>query len=338
MLLRITHKTEFEYSNPVSDTVFEVRKAPSSNEDQTVLSFELKVTPSAPVVSYRDGFGNRVDVFNVTAPYQKLRLDTVSLVSTHRRQADERLRGASWESQVADGVEALEYLSGSSLVDNSPELEQVVAGLPPREGALVDYLPRLLRVLRECLAYEKKVTSERTKLSEALGLRRGVCQDFAHLCIGACRTLGMPARYVSGYVNQPGEIATHAWCQVWCGPGTGWVDVDPTTGQFAGDEHVVVAIGRDYADVPPNRGVWKGLAAEKMDVTVLVEPMERLPNTWEDWDNSGPARTHSPAPALVRGRSAAVSRSHETRTWPAYPNQPLPKSLLYKQQGQQQQQ
>jgi transglutaminase-like putative cysteine protease len=117
-------------------------------------------------------------------------------------------------------------------------------------------------------------------LSEALALGCGVCQDFAHLFLGACRGLGLPARYVSGYVRDLGELATHAWCQVWAGEQAGWVDVDPTQGKIVGDEHVVTAVGRDYADVPPNRGVWKGKAEETINVAVLVELVERLPPDW----------------------------------------------------------
>jgi transglutaminase-like putative cysteine protease len=137
-----------------------------------------------------------------------------------------------------------------------------------------------MAAVRQRLKYEKKVTTARTPLSEALALGCGVCQDFAHLFLGACRGLGLPARYVSGYVRDLGELATHAWCQVWAGEQAGWVDVDPTQGKIVGDEHVVTAVGRDYADVPPNRGVWKGKAEETINVAVLVEPVERLPPDW----------------------------------------------------------
>jgi transglutaminase-like putative cysteine protease len=105
--------------------------------------------------------------------------------------------------------------------------------------------------------------------------------------IGACRRLGVPARYVSGYVHQAGEIATHAWCQVWAGP-AGWVEVDPTLGVFAGEQHVLTAVGRDYSDVPPNRGVWKGTAEETIAVAVTVEPLDRLPPDWADLTGRGP--------------------------------------------------
>ena len=129
------------------------------------------------------------------------------------------------------------------------------------------------------------MTTARTPVGEALRLGRGVCQDFAHLFLAACRGIGLPARYVSGYIHQPGEVATHAWCQVWTGR-SGWVDVDPTRGTFAGDDYVKIAIGRDYSDVPPNRGVWKGRAEETIAVSVKVEPIDRVPPDWSDWSDT----------------------------------------------------
>lgn len=336
MLFRITHKTRFDYSEDVSETVFEVRMAPCSGDDQTALSFDLKLSPRAPLVSYRDGFGNRVDLFNLMEPYRTLSLEAVSLVRTHRRPARERLEGLLWNADWSSMIEGLEYLGPSPLVDSSPALGRLLQQLPRPEGTMLDFLHALVAALRERFAYDKRATTERTPLSEALALGRGVCQDYAHLCIGSCRALGVPARYASGYVNHPGEIATHAWCQVWCGPEVDWVDLDPTTGQFAADDHVVVAVGRDYSDVPPNRGVRKGTAEERMEVTVVVEPLERLPNTWEGWETTA-AWPQSTVPGSTRPRSAH-GRAGELGTWPAYPNQPLPKALLFRQQGQQQQQ
>jgi transglutaminase-like putative cysteine protease len=336
MLLRITHKTTFGYSQPVSDTVFEVRMGPSSDEDQTVLSFELRVTPSAPLMSYRDGFGNRVDLFNLTAAYRELALEATSLVRTHRRSPAERLQSAEWDAETAaSSIEGLEYLSPSPLVEPCPALAALADSLPRPSGPLLPFISRVLEGVRGRLQYEKRVTSERTPVSEALALGQGVCQDFAHLAIGVFRALGVPARYVSGYVNQPGEIATHAWCQIWAGPTIRWVDLDPTSNQFGNDDHVSVAVGRDYSDVPPNRGVWKGLADEHMEVAVTVEPMERVPHAWEDWGPASGRRPH--VPGGVRSRNGS-SRADEIRDWPAFPNQPAPQALLFRQQGQQQQQ
>jgi transglutaminase-like putative cysteine protease len=110
-----------------------------------------------------------------------------------------------------------------------------------------------------------------------LELGRGVCQDFTHLYLAVARLRGIPARYISGYIHQPGELATHAWVQLWAGPNAGWVNLDPTHGKWVEKDHIVTAIGRDFSDVPPNRGVWKGDAAESIAVTVNVQPVERVP-------------------------------------------------------------
>lgn len=335
MLLRIQHETKFSYTMPVSETVFEVRMAPQSDDDQTSLSYRLKITPQAQVTSYRDGFGNRVDLFNVPTAYHELVVLTTSFVRTHRRPVTERLAKARalWPDDRAVAVEAMEFLQPSPLVPRCPELDQFVAGLSLPSGPLAETLSALMAAIQSRLKYEKGVTRTRTPVGEALALGRGVCQDYAHLGIGACRELGLPARYVSGYINHPGELATHAWFQVWAGDQPGWVDVDPTHGEFVGDDYVVTAVGRDYDDVPPNRGLWKGRGEESMNVSVNIEPVERVPHEWNDW--SAPAfRPFTPTGFPARGTTAARAR----RPRVAYPNQRGTSPSLVQQQGEQQQQ
>jgi transglutaminase-like putative cysteine protease len=323
MLLRIQHETKLRYSDAVAETVFEVRMSPQSDEDQTTLGYRLRTTPNAPVTSYRDGFGNRVDLFNIMSPYQDLVIQATTLMRTHRRAAAARLAEADLGGDGATALEALEYLQPSALVNRSAALDEFVAGLPrpssPR--ALLASIPQVMDVVRGRLRYEKKVTTARTLLSEALGLGRGVCQDFSHLFLGACRALGLPARYVSGYISGPGELATHAWCQVWGGR-AGWIDVDPTHGNFVDDHYVVTAVGRDFADVPPNRGVWKGLADEVITVAVKVEPTERMPPDWAEW---------SAQAAWANGNAWSHSQRYDRR------HNPFSKSLYRQQQSQQQQ-
>ncbi len=285
MLLRIQHETKLSYSQPVSETVFDVRMAPPSDEDQTNLGYRLRIVPSAPVTIYRDGFGNRVDLFNIITPYSELIIRATSIVRTHRASAPEaRLQNVAWQAFLDEplAIESFEFLQPSPLVNPCPELEQFIARLKRPEGALRTVIDQLIETVNGALAYEKKVTTARTPVGEALRLGRGVCQDFAHLFLAACRGIGLPARYVSGYIHEPGEVATHAWCQVWTGSG-GWLDVDPTRAAFAGDDYIKIAVGRDYSDVPPNRGMWKGRANETIAVSVKVEPIDRVPADWSDW-------------------------------------------------------
>src|SRR5262249_11753926 len=248
-------------------------------EDQTNLGYHLRTNLPAPVTVYRDGFGNRVDLFNILTPYKDLVIRATSIVRTHRAEpARSRLASSAFEPEHESfrTASTIECLQPSPLVKASPELESFVSGLPRSDGPIADVAERLMLAVRSQLVYEKKVTTARTPVGEALRLGRGVCQDFSHLFLAACRGVGLPARYVSGYVHQTGEIATHAWCQVWDGR-SGWVDVDPTYGTFPDDDYIKIGLGRDYSDVPPNRGVWKGRGRETIAVTVKVEAIDRVP-------------------------------------------------------------
>jgi transglutaminase-like putative cysteine protease len=287
MLLHIQHETKLSYSALVSETVFEVRMAPPTDEDQTNLGYRLETTPAAPVTSYRDSFGNRVDLFNILSPYRELVVRTTATVRTHRRPCLPRAAEVSWSDVGEVPTEALEYLQPSPLVCRGASLDAFVATLHRPSGSMAGVIQGLMDAVRGRLQYEKKVTTARTPIDEALRLGRGVCQDFAHLFLGSCRALGLPARYISGYTSAPGELATHAWCQVLAGP-AGWVDVDPTYGTFVADHHIKTAVGRDYSDVPPNRGVWKGRADETISVAVKVEPIEQMPHDWGEWGEPTP--------------------------------------------------
>src|SRR5947209_10603925 len=130
MLLRIQHETKLRYSDSVAETVFEVRMSPQSDEDQTNLGYRLRITPAAPVTSYRDGFGNRVDLFNIMTPYQELVIQTTTLMRTHRRHGESRLAEADLDGDGATALEALEYLQPSTLVNRCPDLDEFVASLP----------------------------------------------------------------------------------------------------------------------------------------------------------------------------------------------------------------
>jgi transglutaminase-like putative cysteine protease len=196
-------------------------------------------------------------------------------------------------------------------------------------------LIRLMEAIAVRVRYEKRVTTTRTPVSEVLALGRGVCQDYAHVFIAACRGLGLPARYVSGYVNHPGEVATHAWCQVWCGPTVGWVDIDPTHNNFPDDDYVLTAVGRDYSDIPPNRGMWTGRAEEQIGVSVKVEPAERVPMEWNEW---APQMSWRGRGQVQSQRMGAHAVQVQRQGMPAYPVQKVPGHSLRRQQGQQQQQ
>ena len=335
MLLRISHETKLSYTAPVSETVFEVRMAPATDEDQTTLGYRLKTTPASPVTSYRDGLGNRVDLFNITKAYEQLVIVATSYVRTHRRSAPARLGSALDLLQEGPGsVDAIEFAQPSKLANHSEAIGAFVADLPrPQPGdSGTDFIQGVMHAVAARLKFESKVTQTRTTAGEAFDLGLGVCQDYSHLFISVCRALGIPARYVSGYVNHPGELATHAWSQVWGGDKVGWVDVDPTTSKFVTDDHVAIGYGRDYSDVPPNRGLWKGRAEETISVTVKVEPVDRVPMDWNELSTPG-------RPAIATGtmfQSQRMGSMVQRQGRSAYPNQRGHSSGLVQQQGEQQ--
>ncbi len=278
MLLRIDHETRLTYTTPITEAVSEVRTAPPSQDDQTVLGYRLRVTPTAPITNYRDGFGNRVELFNLLAPTAEVVITSSACVRVQRASAAEAAGAVPFAPELARHVDAAEYLRASPKVDFADPVRAFAAAVSLPDGVSVRAAAEILMdAVRNQLVYEKRVTAAHTRVSEALGLGQGVCQDFAHLFIAGARLRGIAARYVSGYVHAPGEIATHAWAQVWVGPEVGWANIDPTHGRWVGAEHVVTAVGRDFSDVPPNRGVWKGTAEETIAVTVNVRPVDRVP-------------------------------------------------------------
>jgi transglutaminase-like putative cysteine protease len=278
MLLRIDHETRLTYTAPVTESVIETRTAPPSQDDQTVLGYKLRVTPPAPVTGYRDGFGNRVELFNLLTPHTEIVIRAAACVRVERPSAIEPLQDVPWQPESTSNMETMEFLRSSPQVDFAPSVKAFAASMPIENcGTVYEVAEAIMQTVRSHLRYEKKVTAAHTRVSETLELGRGVCQDFTHLYLALARLRGLPARYVSGYIHQPGELATHAWVQVWAGPSVGWVNLDPTHGKWVESEHVVTAVGRDFSDVPPNRGVWKGDATEKIAVTVNVQPVDRVP-------------------------------------------------------------
>lgn len=331
MLLRIEHETVLSYDSPVFEHVFELRMAPVSNDDQTSLGYRLRVSPLVPSTPYRDGNGNRVELITVLAPCQKITVRATSFVRTHRRPGLERIGDIHLVDAGADqpgALDALDYCSFTSLADNGPWLNDLVTKLGSSgDWPLEVFFRKTTELIKSLVKYEKSKTEAGTPASEALKLGAGVCQDFSHLFICICRKLGVPCRYVSGYIHQPGEIESHAWVQVWAGASQGWVDYDPTHSCLVADDHVVVAVGRDYADVPPNRGAWRGNAKESIQVGVRVQSVPRLPADWIDADS---------LPLAITGRESGGGGGGGRRQ--GRPSVRQFQRMLYRQQQHQQQQ
>lgn len=265
MRLRITHTTTFTYDKPISEAHTEVRMKPIDGYGQRCVSFTLSVEPQSDVFHYADLRGNDVRYFEVLPPHDRLVVTASSEVITPESFTEDQ-RGLS-------PLELHDYTADTVYTPISEAVRRLVAPLEIKDDPEATALA-LMQAVNGALQYERDVTHVRTTAHEALEAGRGVCQDFVHVMLAACRALKLPARYVSGYLKprraNPEIQATHAWVDVFL-PVRGWVSLDPTHNTPQTADYVRMAVGRDYADVTPTRGVYTGNAVETMEVAVSVQ-------------------------------------------------------------------
>ena len=283
----VRHETVYSYSDAVPVCHNEIRLVPRELPHQRLLSNQLVIDPEPAVVSSRlDSFGNRVGMFAIEAGHRRLVVTSTSMVEvdpardwrTREPLPWETLRDRLTRDTDAATLAARQFACESPLVPTSPRLaswagESFTPSRPWHE-ALIDLTSRIHREF----AYDPTATTTSTPVEEVFALKRGVCQDFAHLQIACLRSLGLAARYVSGYISNErpagqagmvGADASHAWLACW-GGSEGWLDVDPTNDCPAGSLHVTIGWGRDYADVAPVKGVCVGGGTHGMEVAVHV--------------------------------------------------------------------
>jgi transglutaminase-like putative cysteine protease len=269
----------------VTEAVAEVRLEPVSNEDQSCRSFHLSVSQPTTVYRYSDGFGNRVHHFNLLGAHREVRILSASVVETHALDKDLDACRATYPLDLgAIGLEVLDFLQFRGPVRPAPLLSPVVDALRPRSGLpLAQLILETSHYIHSHYEYARYVTLATSPIDDVLAHKKGVCQDFTHLMIALLRSLGVPARYVSGYIHRENaESQSHAWCEVWI-PGVGWCGVDPTNDRTVDGRFVKVAVGRDFTDVPPNKGVYRGLAEQSIAVRVETRALDRLPSlSWQE--------------------------------------------------------
>lgn len=285
MILEIHHETRLEYSSPVIESLTEVRMEPASDEDQSVRSFYLSISPLAETYRFYDGFGNRVHHFNVLPSCDEIRIVGASVVETHPQARALQASQSVYPIEEQDlSLTARAFTAFRGPVKRSELLEPLVAKLRPTEGMpLAELVMKIGGFICSNFEYAKHVTLASSPIDDLLTHRKGVCQDFTHLMIALCREFSIPARYVSGYVHRPNkESQSHAWCEVWL-PDLGWCGLDPTNDRAVDDHFVKVATGRDFTDVPPNKGVYRGKSDEQIFVRVETRELNRLPTVvWQE--------------------------------------------------------
>ena len=290
MLLDINHITEFQYAEAVRESVMEVWMQPRKGGGQRLVNFELETDPAAQLFSYADAYGNAVYHFDAPRPHTRLRITARASVDTEMEVAPTTpLDMGEWDRLRSDFVrgENFDFLRHHGFAAQSPALIEFVVGSGIERLRVQDPLSAV-RALSETIyrafAYQPGVTDAQSPIDVALAAKRGVCQDFAHIFIAICRSWGVPARYVSGYLftdralgDRSDPDATHAWVEVYL-PSLRWVGIDPTNNTMAGERHIVVAVGRDYNDVPPTRGVFKGDSDSLLAVAVAVSRSRAAPS------------------------------------------------------------
>jgi transglutaminase-like putative cysteine protease len=272
--ISVRHRTGYRYVGPVRASYNEARLTPPTLDGQRTLQAALAITPAVRPLRYVDYWGTTVDAFDIHVPHTELVVVATSTVETAppRPVPD----GAEWSDLADPAVRDSfgELLAGSTYVPAELELAEIARSL--RTGSTpVQAGLRAAAWTHETLRYERGATHVHTSSAEARAAGRGVCQDFAHVTLALLRAAGLPARYVSGYLH-PGREAevgettegeSHAWVEFWAGD---WVAVDPTSLADVGSRHVLLARGRDYADVRPLSGVYSGPGAEHFGVTVEI--------------------------------------------------------------------
>jgi transglutaminase-like putative cysteine protease len=284
----IRHVTTYSYESPVSFARCSLRLEPRSGDGQQLISHAVEIRPRPAERTVRhDFFGTHTESVMIETAHRSLRIDSRSRVSVSRQAPRRDAPGPAWETVRDAAFEATSlgpaspvgYVFASPLVPvQQPVTAYAGMSFAPGRGILAGAVELMHRIRTE-FKYDPKATVISTPLEEVFEKRHGVCQDFAHVMIAGLRGLGLPAAYVSGYLRTlpppgkprlQGADATHAWVSLWCGEQTGWIGLDPTNDVLVENDHIVLAIGRDFSDVSPVDGIIVGSRRQKLGVAVDV--------------------------------------------------------------------
>lgn len=291
MRFTISHVTHYRYETAATESFMEARVCPPSNRAQTVSARALRITPECRVTSYTDCYGNLVEQFAIVHPHDELLLHAESEVATHPppvlTEALDITISEARQIYRSQPLRWFDFLNASPGIAPGRTVHRLAHRLFSPTGQLGDEVHRLMGWIHSHLRYTPGATAIDTPVEQVIAARHGVCQDFAHAMIAVLRAAALPARYVCGYIEtehqrraakEPerqlvGAAESHAWVEVAL-PNGEWYALDPTNNIPAGTRHVVVAVGRDFHDTSPTRGVFKGAGATQLEVRVLMQRVE----------------------------------------------------------------
>ena len=275
-VFNIHHITKYEYDRPVKESVNEIRIFPFADFTQETLHHQVNITGQPEVFTVHDYWGNRTGMFNLMAPHREMVIESRLIVRTlgqgiTPQSGDANL--AMIKNETTNVLSLLE-LSKISEIELRDKINETVQEFYKPELPVHAIIEKCGNFIFQEFKYIKGITTIETTVKEILEHRSGVCQDFAHVMLEMLRSLGIPSRYVSGYIcpnesGMRGEGATHAWIEAWL-PGTGWVGNDPTNNVWVSNHHVKLAVGRNFSDCTPIKGTFKGPARQSLSVYVAV--------------------------------------------------------------------
>jgi transglutaminase-like putative cysteine protease len=290
VIYQVRHLTAYSYDLTVESAKLALRVTPRDDAGQHRVKHTLNISPQpASIVLERDFYGNVVNIVVIDTPHKELSIEATSLVDV-MRPAVSTAPGMAWKAVAADALSRRDlspaapahFLFASERIQLSADVTRYARNSFPAGRGIIEASRDLMRRIRKEFAYEPEATEISTPLAQAFSERRGVCQDFAHIMIAGLRGLGLPAAYVSGYIRTvpppgakrlEGADATHAWVSVWCGANDGWLGFDPTNAIDVANDHIALAVGRDFSDVSPVYGVFVGAGANELEVEVDVIPV-----------------------------------------------------------------
>jgi len=277
MKLHVIHRTRYDYPGSVIESFNETRLQPTSADGQVCHGFLLKVLPSTRLSHYLDFYLNCVHFFEIPEPHSSLAIESSATVTTssHLLLPDQLTVPISRLKECLAMEQCYDFLQPSKYVEIDSSIWRLAVDASMDEQDAWQAAVKVMGFIHNEFEYEPEATTVHTPIAVSIAQRKGVCQDFTHVMLGMCRSLKIPARYVSGYLyNGPldeleGAQASHAWCEVYI-PDFGWRALDPTNNQQADERYIKVAVGRDYGDIVPVQGTYRGAGTKKMTVEVSV--------------------------------------------------------------------
>lgn len=275
-VFKIVHITKYQYNYPIKESINEIRLFPHHFENQDVLQYQLLITHNPEVDISEDYYGNRVGNFNVLDAHSEMTIESRMLVRVNHSLKIPEIDATSVEDIQAEKEKSIILLRLCYIDDiqKQNEIEAILKDINTENKSIIEIAQQCNTYVFENFTYTKGITNIETTVDEILTLKKGVCQDFAHILLQLLRTAGIPSRYVSGYIcpNESGlrgEGATHAWVEIFT-PKQGWLGLDPTNNIWTMDNHVRLSVGRNFNDCSPIKGTFKGLAIQTLSVCVSI--------------------------------------------------------------------